>query len=180
MAKLPVRGALTLALTLLLGVGACSETPAGARSPRAEAEVKLLPIDGPAMSRYAATGSRAESEAVTTSTIGPEGGTLRLAGGHSVEFPAGALSAPTTIRGRSSHVFVEVDLGPEGIVFPEGHEPTLRLSLAGVRLVPSQVGIVYLDRTGQVLEELPSVYDAEGHTVSTRLRHFSRYAATGS
>lgn len=178
MAKLPVRGALTLALALLLGVGACSDTPADVSASGAGGTVRLLPLAKPNASRYAVGAHRTDPDAATTSSalIGRSGGTLQIPGGHSITFPEGALSRPTMIRGRAGDQFVEVDLGPEGLEFPAGAEPTLTLSYDGALDAAGDLTIVYLSPSGAVLEDLNAQVDAGQRVVSAKLRHFSRYA----
>jgi hypothetical protein len=117
------------------------------------------------------------SNTASEATIGPEGGTLSIPGGHSLHFPAGALDDSVTISAVVDPVKVMVDFGPEGLVFPDSAQPTLSLSygsgLLGV-LNPSSLVIVYVDE-GVAVEVLPSVPDTQGNSVRAELEHFSTY-----
>ena len=64
-------------------------------------------------------------DTTSEATIGPEGGTLSIAGGHSLHFPAGALDDSVTISAVTDALKIMVDLGPEGLVFPDSAQPTL-------------------------------------------------------
>jgi hypothetical protein len=116
-------------------------------------------------------------DTTSEATIGPEGGTLSIAGGHSLHFPAGALDDSVTISAVTDALKIMVDLGPEGLVFPDSAQPTLSLSygsgLLGF-LSPSDLVIVYVD-DGLAVEVLPSVLDTQQKTVRAELEHFSTY-----
>lgn len=118
-------------------------------------------------------------DGVTEKTIGPDGGTLEIDGGHSIHFPAGALRESTTIRAVRDPLRVLVDFGPHGLVFPDSAQPVLTYSygkgLIGGLLSPARLSIVYLEG-GRIGEVLPTTVDRSAKVVSARLRHFSTYA----
>lgn len=118
-------------------------------------------------------------DTVSTETIGPDGGTLEIEGGHSLHFPAGALSEPTAITAVRDPLKVLVNFGPEGLVFPDSARPTLTYSYRGTGLLsllsPGDMVIVYLD--GATLSEvLPTEVDRWARVVRAELSHFSTYA----
>ena len=174
MAKTPLRSALTLVAGILITIGGCSdrpqETPTSVVSAHGYTKVALQ--HGPSFDQSGSGDNRGEK------VIGPAGGTLDIGGGNSITFPAGALSAPTTIKGRVDNRYIEVDLGPTGLRFPSGAEPTLVLSYANAAgFVPvNLLTIIYTDDAGHFLEDMQGVVDPAQKTVSTKLRHFSRYA----
>jgi hypothetical protein len=118
-------------------------------------------------------------DTVSEETIGPEGGTLEIAGGHSIYFPPGALTDSTTISAVRHPLKILVDFGPEGLVFPDSARPTLTYSYDGLGLLglldPGGLVIVYLDG-GAIAEVLPSVVDPQARVVQAELTHFSTYA----
>lgn len=177
MAKLRLRGLLALAAGILITIGGCAEqSPTITSGPEAGTlyqllEVRSLPADP---SYSSSTTPRVEQ------VIGPEGGTLSIPGGHSIAFPAGALSAPTRIRAKVDSRYIQVDLEPHGIQFPAGYEPELKLSYAAAQSVPSRLTVIYLDDAGRVLEDMSGTNDATNKLVSARLPHFSRYALVGA
>ena len=116
-------------------------------------------------------------DTASEATIGPEGGTLSIPGGHSLRFPAGALDDSVTISAVVDPLKIMVDLGPEGLVFPDSARPTLSLSYGSGLLgwlSPADLVIVYVDE-GVAVEVLPSVLDTQAETVSADLEHFSTY-----
>lgn len=163
-----------VALFALAGaVGGCGESPAGPLAPSAPEQGliggtlrlvgQLLPV----------------LDTSEQQTIGPEGGTLYIAGGHSLHFPAGAVSEPTTITAVRDPLKILVDFGPEGLVFPDSARPTLTYSYGSAGLLgllrPQDLTIVYLQ--GNLLAEvLPSSVDPVTRVVRTELEHFSTYA----
>lgn len=151
----------------------CGESPAGPLHPtRAENGLiggtlqlvgQLLPI----------------LDTVSEETIGPEGGTLEIAGGHSLHFPAGALEDTITVTAVRDPLKILVDFGPEGLVFPDSARPVLTYSYSGTGLLglvnPGGLAIVYLDG-GSIAEVLPSDVDTQAQVVRAELSHFSTYA----
>jgi hypothetical protein len=164
---------LTAIFALALPFSGCGESPSGPLQP-SEAENgligstlrlvgQLLPI----------------LDTVSEETIGPEGGTLEIAGGHSVYFPAGALDDTITISAVRDPLRILVDFGPEGLVFPDSAKPVLTYSYASTGLLgllnPGGFEIVYLD--GLLVEEvLFSQIDTQAKVVRAELSHFSTYA----
>jgi len=174
MAKFSSRVVRSLVAGILITIGGCSE-PNPTISPDAGTP-RFVEIQSTVQGVAGLLGGEQRAEKV----IGPEGGTLAMAGGHTLTFPAGALSRPTKIKAKSSTRFVEVDLGPEGLTFPTGHEPVLTLNYAGTNSgLFSTLSIVYLSDSGEILEVLRTENDSSSKTVKAQLRHFSRYATIG-
>lgn len=164
-----------IAAIFALGVSfsGCGESPAGPLQPtQAENGLigstlrlvgQLLPI----------------LDTVSEETIGPEGGTLEIAGGHSLHFPAGALDDTITVSAVRDPFHILVDFGPEGLVFPDSAKPVLTYSYADTGLLgllnPDGLVIVYLDGRS-VAEVLPSELDTQAKVVRAELSHFSTYA----
>lgn len=108
--------------------------------------------------------------------IGPEGGSIQ-AGRVTITFPAGALAEPTEITVTPDADYLAVVLGPHGIQFPAGHEPTLTFSYEGIDGLPEQdLTIYYLSDSGVVLEQMRATVDLSTRSVTARLGHFSEYA----
>jgi len=147
---------------ILITIGGCSESPAGAGS-------QFVVRDGGA--RFAASGT---SSAVIT----PAGGTLQTAAGDRIVFPAGAVAEPTTITVTSSAQYAGVELEPHGLRFPAGSEPVLQINTNGsnARIFRS-LDIVYVDESGVVSEVLPTAVGS-GAT-QANLQHFSGYLVAG-
>ena len=164
-----------VAAIFALGIsfGGCGESPSGPLQPtQAENGLigstlrlvgQLLPI----------------LDTVSEEAIGPEGGTLEIAGGHSLYFPAGALDDTITISAVRDPLKILVDFGPEGLVFPDSAKPVLTYSYANTGLLgllnPGGFAIVYLD--GLFVEQvLPSEVDTQAKVVRAEISHFSTYA----
>lgn len=160
-------------LGLATGTGACLDSAAGPLEPSrpgatlADGSIQLLESTGET------------TTTVVESTIGPEGGVLEIAGGHSLHFPVGALLVPTTIRAEVVDGRVGVFFGPHGLVFPDAARPTLTLSYAGAEGITdadaADLLVVYLDAEGQVQEILQTEADTLADVVRTRIGHFSTY-----
>jgi hypothetical protein len=105
--------------------------------------------------------------------IGPDGGTISI-GGSSLVVPAHSLPKKVHIKMRPAHGKAAVHFAPEGLKFNPDAEPTLTLNTdcAGN---PANPYIVYTDDYGNVLERLTTT-GRTGHTVSAKIKHFSRYA----
>lgn len=173
MAKLRVRAALSaIAAGILITIGGCSEQAPTSNSAREDgARYQRLEVGQSLAGGAAYDVPRAEK------VIGAEGGTLEISGGHTLTFPAGALSAPTRIRAKVDTRFIEVDLEPHGIIFPVGREPVLVLSYAAAAPVSAnQLTIIYLDQAGRFLEDMRGTANASVTTVVAKLPHFSKYA----
>lgn len=147
---------------ILITIGGCSESPSGAGS-------QFVVRQGAA--RFDVSGS---SSAVIT----PAGGVLQTAAGDRIVFPAGAVAAPTTITITSSSTYVGVELQPHGLQFPAGHQPVLILDTDGSNAGAfRRLDVSYVDESGNVAEVLPAI--AGAGTLTTTLRHFSGYIASG-
>ena len=156
-----------------LGVASCAESPSGPSQP-SSAETGLLG------STLRIVGQLLPIlDTSSEATIGPEGGTLAIAGGHSLYFPAGALADSVTITAVRDPLRILTTFGPEGLVFPDSAQPTLTYSYGGGGLLgflnPAKLKIVYL-RGGLIVETLPSTLDSQNKVVRAKLRHFSTYA----
>jgi hypothetical protein len=111
-------------------------------------------------------------------TITSAGGTIDM-GPHSIYFPPGAVSQPTTITAQVVRDSVNsVRLLPEGLKFNRGRPAVLTLSYANctllTRLLPKK--IVYTNERLSILEILLSIDNIFTKKVSAPLEHFSRYA----
>ncbi|HET7426455.1 MAG TPA: hypothetical protein VFJ50_05410 [Gemmatimonadales bacterium] len=116
--------------------------------------------------------------ASASATIGATGGTLVI-GPHRLVVPAGALAAPTLIRGEAPvGPVASVKLQPEGLRFATGKPARLTLSYASCPLLGSLLPkrIAYTTDLLAILSFLPSLDDLLGRTVTAPLEHFSRYA----
>lgn len=110
--------------------------------------------------------------------IGPRGGTLQI-GPHTLVVPAGALSAPTWIRGQAPTDSVNsVRFFPEGLTFNPKNPARLTLDYSNCSLLRNLLPkrIVYTTERLRVLELLASIDDLLRRKVSANLEHFSRYA----
>jgi hypothetical protein len=112
--------------------------------------------------------------AITTQTIGPEGGVLNV-GTHSLAIPQSALSAKVTItaeqiRGTTN----SVRFSPEGLHFLK--PATLTMTYENCALVLLQKKIVFTNEDLKVLEVLSSLDLFKSKTVKAPIDHFSRYA----
>ena len=178
MAKLRVRAALSaITAGILITIGGCSEQAPTSNSAPEGAQYQLLELQQAAPGGAAFDGTDPRAEKV----IGAEGGTLEIPGGHTLTFPAGALKEPTRIRARIDARYVEVDLGPEGIQFPAGAEPSLTLNYGNAANTAfSTLAVGYFSESGKLLEVLRTDNNAVAKSLTVRLRHFSRYVAIGS
>jgi hypothetical protein len=112
--------------------------------------------------------------AVTTETVGPGGGVLKV-GSHLLVIPKDALSKPVTItaeqvRGSTN----SVRFSPEGLHFAK--PAALTLSYDNCALVLIQKKIVYTDEKLKILEILSSLDLFKKKSVTAGIDHFSRYA----
>ena len=112
----------------------------------------------------------------TSGWIGPKGGRLK-AGGHVLNVPMGALSAPTFITmetpsGNIGHVV----FGPEGLTFDKRYPAHLVMSYQNCLVAPDATQLVaYTSQSLKILETQPSVSDPATQTVDAKLIHFSDY-----
>ena len=149
---------------ILITIGGCSESPSAVGSRQF--------VERTASARFSVSGSAA-------SVIDARGGTLETAAGDRIVFPAGALDRPTRITITSSSTQVGVELEPHGLTFPAGAAPVLILNTAGSNAASfSHLDVSYVDESGSVAEVLPAA--TGGTTLTTTLRHFSGYTASGT
>lgn len=112
--------------------------------------------------------------------ITAEGGVVELGSGHRITFPARAVAEPTLITMTAHPAYLGVVMQPHGLVFPEGREPVLSISYAGVSVSQyRKLSIVYTDDAENILEVLPTTRQFQTHAVSARLQHFSPYIVGG-
>lgn len=157
------------AAVALVAIAGCAEYAAAPFSPE---------IESPAASPQLIMQPLGFGSLIAQNQIGPEGGVLYIAGGHTLEFPAGALEASTTITASRNPNSISVDFGPEGLVFPEGLRPTLTYFYGNAAVPPwvnpGSLKIIYID--GTYVEVLDTLIDLDARTVKADLQHFSTYA----
>jgi hypothetical protein len=112
--------------------------------------------------------------AVTTRTVGSEGGTIEV-GSHRLVIPRGALKNRTTITaeqisGRTN----SLRFSPEGLRFEK--PASLTMSYKNCLVVLLSKSIVYTDEKLRILEVLRSLDLFNKRTVTAPIDHFSRYA----
>lgn len=164
-------GSILAAAGILITIGGCAESPSASGLDTASL-TKLSAPQGPS---YSVSGGSDE----VTAVIGPEGGTLALAEGHQLVFPAGAVSQPTAITMRADDNFVGVHLEPHGLQFPANAAPVLTLNATGATRGFAGLTVVYVDEDGIIAEVLPT-RTLRGEALQTRLRHFSGYIGAGT
>jgi hypothetical protein len=112
--------------------------------------------------------------AVTTETIGPKGGTIKV-GTHTLEIPKNALSRKTKIKAEQIRGSTNsIRFSPEGLRFEKPAD--LTMTYDNCVLVLIQKKIVYTDEKLKILEVLKSLDLFKKKTVSAPIDHFSRYA----
>lgn len=163
-------GSLAALAGILITIGGCAESPSGAGL-----DVSLSKLPAPQSPSFSRSGSADEASAV----IGPEGGSLALEGGHTLVFPAGAVTEPTVISMRTDREFVGVHLEPHGLQFPAHAAPVLTLNASGATAGFGRLTVVYVDEVGQIAEVLPTQV-VRGESLQTRLKHFSGYIGAGT
>lgn len=112
--------------------------------------------------------------AVTTKTIGPDGGVI-IVGTHALVIPENSLKENTTItaeqiRGSTN----SVRFSPEGLRFQK--RAVLTMNYENCALVLLQKKIVFTTEDLQILEVLKSLDLFRTKTVTAPIDHFSRYA----
>jgi hypothetical protein len=175
------------AAALFAAVGGCSDpvaTGAG-RTPGDPANTLVGGILTSVVQRTLPLGQ----DYAASATIGTAGGTIRIPeAGFTITFPAGAVSAPVTVRATAlagSNVAYRFE--PHGLVFQK--EPVIAqdLSLTGVvsQLLSAQLqGGYFADEstlsggTVVVNEQRPATLDLLRLRMTFTIRHFSGYAAT--
>lgn len=163
-------GSILLAAGILITGGGCADTVSAPVAPGEGLELLLAP-QGPSFSLDGTANGYSSSK-----VIGPEGGSIQLASGHELVFPAGALSEPTEIGMRADARYQGVQLSPHGLQFPAGAEPVLTLRATGTRGYTT-LAVTYVDDNGRILEVLPTTRD--GNIVEAHLEHFSGYMVGG-
>lgn len=174
MAKFRLRAVFAVAAGILITIGGCADNSPTGSTPPQDAGYQLIALDGAATGAAQNRGHFPFAEKV----IGPEGGTLEIPGGHTLDFPSGALDKPTKIRAKVDRRYVAVELEPHGIQFSAGREPllTLNYSAAATPVIPNHLTIIYLDQAYNFLEDMRGTASERSKIVSARLPHFSVYA----
>ncbi|HEV2148585.1 MAG TPA: hypothetical protein VGR37_14370 [Longimicrobiaceae bacterium] len=162
---------------ILITIGGCSE-PSAVVDAGSEAGHRYQFVEGQQPvggASYTVVGTPRVEQ-----VIGPEGGTLQIPGGHTLAFPAGALSKPTRIQAKADARYVGVELEPHGLQFPAGNGPVLTLSMQAAQMNQfASFSILYVSPSGTILEVLSADADRVRNTLTTRLSHFSGYLAGG-
>jgi len=176
MARFRLRAVFALVAGTLITIGGCADNSPTGNAPsefgtRYEPVRLVQSMDGAGFNRLGT--QRAEVR------IGPAGGTLNIPGGHTLDFPAGAVDKPTTIRAKVDTRYLQVDFEPHGIQFPKGREPVLTLALQGADIAPFNWLVVTYIVGDQIFEILPTDIDLSNKKATTRLRHFSGYLLSG-
>jgi hypothetical protein len=176
-----------VAATLFAALGGCSDpvTPAASRAPD---DASHALVSGILMSVVQRTVPLTQSYAASA-TIGTAGGSIRIPqAGFTITFPAGAVSAPVTVRATAlAGSNVAYRLEPHGLVFQR--EPVIAqdLSLTGVvgQLLTAGLAGGYVPDestlaggTAVVTETRPATVDLLRLRMTFTIRHFSAYAAT--
>jgi hypothetical protein len=128
-----------------------------------------------------------ETVVTATAVIGSAGGTL-TAGLNSLVVPAHALQDSVeitmTVGGDSTR---SASFLPEGLQFQSNRPSTLTLAYTGCEFpedsvgnpaghIPANAGIAYVGIDQTILEFQLGTIDTAANTISSQLRHFSRYA----
>jgi hypothetical protein len=117
---------------------------------------------------------KAQPYAVTTKTIGSEGGTIKV-GSHSLVIPRGAVRKKTTITAEQmTGPTNSLRFSPQGLRFEKPADLTMSYKNCLVVLLPKH--IVYTDEKFKILEVLRSLDLFNKKTVTAPIDHFSRYA----
>ena len=112
--------------------------------------------------------------AVTTATIGRDGGTIKV-GTHQLVIPKNALSQKVTIKAEQlSGSTNSIRFSPEGLRF--GQPATLTMRYDNCALVLLQKKIVFTSEKLKILEVLTSLDLFKSKSVTAPIDHFSRYA----
>jgi hypothetical protein len=176
-----------VAAALFAAVGGCSDpvTPAASRAPD---DASHALVSGILMSVVQRTVPLTQNYAASA-TIGTAGGSIRIPqAGFTITFPAGAVSAPVTVRATAlAGSNVAYRLEPHGLVFKK--EPVIaqdmsltsvvgQLLTAGLEggYVPDESTLV--GGTAVVTETRPATVDLLRLRTTFTIRHFSAYAVT--
>jgi hypothetical protein len=112
--------------------------------------------------------------AVTTKTIGPDGGIIAV-GTHVLVIPKNALSKKTTIKAEQMRGSTNsLRFSPEGLRFEK--RAVLTMTYKNCAVVLLQKKIVFTDEQFKILEVLRSLDLFKSKTVTAPIDHFSRYA----
>jgi hypothetical protein len=117
---------------------------------------------------------RAQPYAVSSSAIGPEGGTI-VVGQHKLVIPRGALRSSVTITAEQVRGSVNsVRFSPEGLRFEKPAQ--LTMSYQNCLVVLGSKRIVYTNELLKILDILQTKDATRTKTVTSPIDHFSRYA----
>jgi hypothetical protein len=112
--------------------------------------------------------------AITTATIGPKGGQIKV-GTHQLDIPKDALSSVVTITAEQvSGSTNSVRFSPDGLRFQQ--PAALTMNYENCALVLLQKKIVFTSEKLKILEVLQSLDLFRSKTVTAPIDHFSRYA----
>jgi hypothetical protein len=112
--------------------------------------------------------------AVTSATIGPSGGTIRV-GKHSLVIPKGALRSSVRIKAEQIRGSTNsVRFSPEGLQFEK--QAVLALNYENCQNTEVPKTVVYTTEKLKVLEILKSLDLLRSRTIAAPIDHFSRYA----
>jgi hypothetical protein len=112
--------------------------------------------------------------AVTTKTIGPDGGVIAV-GTHALVIPKNALSKKTTIKAEQMRGTTNsLRFSPEGLRFQKPAVLTMTYKNCALVLLPKK--IVFTTEQFKILEVLRSLDLFKSKTVTAPIDHFSRYA----
>lgn len=144
----------------ILGIGGCGEV-----SP-VEAEAGLRVGDvARVVSAPAAFGKGRYS-----GIIGPEGGSISFGVGR-IDFPAGAVAAPTEIAAHVDGHTIAVGFSPHGLRFPPGRNPLLTFNIDRA----TEGHVYYVSEANVVLESIEGRVASHGRRIQAHLPHFSRF-----
>ena len=146
----------TVAGILILASGCADQNPTASQ---------LKPAQALSAARAYERGSFAMS-------IGPSGGSINFPIGQIV-FPAGAVSNETIITATLNGRTLAVDFQPH-IVFPSGAQPTLTISVAGLRVNPNRLLFAHVADDGTLAATIRPTL--ENGRASVAVEGFSRWA----
>jgi len=164
------RGYGVAAVVLTLLTAACSESPV---APQTKSPTITSAAAPTTLARYVSDAPPVA--AFASKTIGPEGGTLSLAG-FAVVVPAGAVSKPTnfTIRlpgdARLAE-YVSASFGPDAVRF--ARPLTLKLPYAGTTSAGGTAHVVWFDGSSWVA--LPTTTDTNDGSIQTQTTQLTNY-----
>jgi hypothetical protein len=170
-----VVAAVVAALGTLVACGSRSDATAPATLPAGERQALLEgTVLGTTLSSLDLLSCSTPAYGSVTKTIGPAGGVMAV-GPHTFVVPPLALSknvAITMTAPKGSNV--HVDFEPAGLRFERS--TSLTLSYKHCTLPPLLPHVVYVGDRLNILELVPSVFDALTRTVTGKVDHFSGYA----